>query len=143
MKKIILVLLFGLPNFCIADEVRLECEGTVKYLHWKAKEWITNKTSFEIYFDENKNSLSWRGIAWCGHELISDEFKITKDLISYKCNAIDKDEATIPEKINGWFALSRNTGKISSGTFMTPKKNKDESFTQSVEGSCNLAAKKF
>jgi hypothetical protein len=143
MKKIIFVLLFGLPNFCVAKEVSLECEGTIHYLHWKATEWISYKKPFEIYFDETKNSLSWRGISWCNDELTSDEFKITKEHISYKCDAINKEEAQTPDKINAWFALSRNTGKISWGMFMTSKKNKDESFTQSGEGVCKLAVKKF
>jgi hypothetical protein len=143
MKKIIFVLLFALPSFCVAKEVSLECEGVMHYLPWGAKEWISYKHSFEIYFDESKNRLSWTGINWCNSEFTKDEFKITKDLISYKCDAIEKDESTIPDKVNGWFALSRNTGKISWGGFMTSKKNKDESFTQSGEALCSLTSKKF
>lgn len=113
MKKIILILLFALPSFCVAKEVSLECEGVMHYLPSGAKEWIYYKKYFEIYFDETKNRLSWTGINWCNSEFIKDEFKITKDLISYKCDAIDKEEFTIPDKIDGSFALSRNTGKIS------------------------------
>lgn len=144
MKIIIFVIFFGFPYFSFANEISLQCEGETQYLSWGSKKWIAYKKNFEIFFDENQKSLSWQGISWCGvFEKNTDSFEITKNSISYKCAATNTNENDLPDKINGWFSLSRNTGKIKWGLFMTSKRNKDEFFTENGEGSCNLGVKKF
>ena len=129
----------------ICKEIKLFCEGKAQYHSWDGVAGGKYKKNFEIFFDEDRNTLSWLGKSWCLGEksLNKEEFSITKKIISYECNATNTNPSYTPNEIIGKFILSRLSGQLEWTLLMSSKKNSNETFFESGVASCNVAKNKF
>ena len=139
MKKLLLLLLL-IPNLVMAEEIALVCGGTADIIGWDKKPFQSDY-KFEIFFDESKNNLNWRGTRFCSQEIDNTgTFSITKNLIKFECSG-NEEAPSFRRKIKGSFALSRLSGEINWFKFMT---SKDEKWwNENGSGKCEVAKLKF
>ncbi len=134
MKKLILLLLFLSLN-CLSQETILDCSGTFYRKSLSAKinivplnEGGEQKNIFQVYFDEQKNTIHFTDFSSCElYKHIGGKFyeshEINKKTISYKCGVTN-----FVGDVSGFLKGKSDT---ISGSLET--KGKSDKMTDSVE----------
>lgn len=152
MKKILFILLLLLSLDCSSKEVTLICNATMQYIKNADKvdaELEVGKPTqlhFEIDFDEEKNTLSHRGLYWTckglgdDRKVIKETGEINKKTISFGCKSENLDPKWTVKYFESNYVISRSSGKLSA---WSKSIFEDKSSFFNIEGTCNLPKNKF
>ena len=154
MKKILFIFLLLFSFNCLSKEVTLICDATMQHIKNADKvdtELEVGKPTqlhFEVDFDEEKKTLSLRGLAWyCskwGRKIINETLEINKKTISFGCKSENTERRSIQEAkyFEGEYSISRSTGKLSA-RYKSYIEDSDTLGFFNIEGTCNLPKNKF
>ncbi len=147
MKKLFIFLLLLSFN-CLSKEVTLVCDATMQHIT-ELEVGKPTQLHFEIDFDEEKKTLSHRGLFWTcrgsddgfvDRRVIKETGEINKKSISFGCKSENLD-STFPVKyFESNYHVSRSSGKLSA---WHKSSFEDKSSFFNIEGTCNLPKNKF
>ena len=155
MKKILFIFLLLLSFNCLPKEVTLICDATIQYQKiadkggTKLEAGKPTQFHFEIDFDEEKKTLSHRGLYWTcrgfddefvDRKVIKETGEINKKSISFGCKSENLNAIVTAKYFESNFYISRSSGKLSAWNKSTFE---DKSSFFRIDGTCNLAKDKF
>ena len=101
---------------------------------------------FEIDFNDEKKSLSLRGLAWycskMGRKIINETLEINKKTISFGCKSENLNPIVTAKYFESNYVISRSSGKLSAMHKSYIDDSNDSAFF-TIEGYCNLPKNKF
>ena len=155
MKKITFIFLLLFSFNCLSKEVTLVCDATMQYIKNADKvdtELEVGKPTqllFEIDFDEEKKTLSHRGLYWTckgidsdknDRKIINETGQISKKSISFGCKSENLNPIWTVKYFESNYYISRSSGKLSA---WHKSSFEDKSSFFNIEGTCNLPKNKF
>jgi len=152
MKKILFIFLLLFSFNCFSKEVTLVCDATMQHIknadEFDAKLEVGKPTQFhfEVDFDEEKNTLSSRGLYWTcrgfgdDRKVIKETGEINKKTISFGCKSENINPIVTAQYFESNYYISRSSGKLSAW-YKSIFEDKSSFFN--IEGTCNLPKNKF
>ncbi|CAM8356396.1 hypothetical protein [Candidatus Methylopumilus universalis] len=152
MRKILFIFLLLFSFNCLSKEVTLICDATIQYIKnvgkFDAESEAGKPTQFhfEVDFDEEKNTLSHRGLYWTckgfgdDRKVIKETGEINKKTISFGCKSENVNPIVTAKYFESNYVISRSSGKLSA---WTKSIFENGSVFFNIEGTCNLPRNKF
>ena len=157
MKKILILLTLLFSFNCLSKEITLVCDATMQHIKnadkvdTKLEVGEPSQLHFEIDFDEEKNTLSHRGLIWnCkgidsdkkDRKIINETGQINKKSISFGCKSENLNPIWTVKYFESNYYISRSSGKLSAWHKSYVDDSNNSAFFN-IEGYCKLPKNKF